>query len=62
MEAVMPIRQPILVKRYARSRLYDAANRRYVSVEQLRGWVAAGLAVTVIDTESGADITRVLLA
>ena len=54
--------QPILVKRYARSRLYDTANQRYVSIEQLRGWAAMGLAFSVIDTESGVDITQVLLA
>jgi len=54
--------QPILVKRYARSRLYDAANQRYVSVEQLRGWAADGVAFVVLDTETGADVTRILLA
>ena len=54
--------QPILVKRYARSRLYDTTNRRYVSIEQLRAWVAAGVAFSVIDAEHGADITRILLA
>ncbi len=53
---------PILVKRYARSRLYDTASRRYVTVEQLRNWVAEGVAFAVIDTETGADVTRVLLA
>ena len=35
--------RPILVKRYARSRFYDTTNRRYVSVEQLRGWAAEGV-------------------
>ena len=54
--------KPILVKRYARSRLYDTDGGRYVSVEQLRGWAAAGLAFIVLDTETGADVTRVLLA
>lgn len=54
--------QPILVKRYARSRLYDTANQGYVSIEQLRGWAAKGVTFSVIDTETGADITRVLLA
>jgi len=53
---------PILVKRYARSRLYDPANRRYVSLEQLRAWAANGIAFVVKDTETGADVTRVLLA
>ena len=52
----------VIVKRYARSRLYDAANRRYVSVEQLRGWMADGIAFAVIDGETGEDVTRVLLA
>lgn len=52
----------ILVKRYARSRLYDTLNQRYVSVEQLRGWAAEGVAFSVIDMETGADVTRVLLA
>ena len=53
---------PILVKRYARSRLYDTAGRCYVTVEQLRNWAAEGIAFAVIDTETGADVTRVLLA
>ncbi len=52
----------ILVKRYARSRLYDTTNRRYVSLEQLRAWAAAGLPFSVVDAEDGADITRILLA
>jgi polyhydroxyalkanoate synthesis regulator protein len=47
----------ILVKRYARSRLYDATNRRYVSLGQLRPWAPAGLPFSVIDAEDGADIT-----
>jgi polyhydroxyalkanoate synthesis regulator protein len=54
--------EPILVKRYANSRLYDASNGRYVSIEQLRGWAAEGVTFDVIDQESGADIRRVLLA
>jgi polyhydroxyalkanoate synthesis regulator protein len=36
--------QPILVKRYARSRLYDTQSQSYVSVEQLRGWAAKNVA------------------
>ena len=52
----------MLVKRYARSRLYDATNRRYVSLGQLREWAAEDVPFSVIDAEDGADITRVLLA
>jgi polyhydroxyalkanoate synthesis regulator protein len=54
--------RPVLVKRYARRRLYDTTHRCYVSVEQLRGWAASGVAFTVIDVETGADITVVLLS
>ena len=52
----------ILVKQYAKSRPYDTINRRYVSIEQLRGWAAEGVAFLVIDAEDGPDIIRVLLA
>lgn len=53
--------EPILVKRYARSRLYDTTNGRYVSVEQLRGWTVDHVAFAVIDSQTGADITRAML-
>jgi polyhydroxyalkanoate synthesis regulator protein len=57
-----PASGPIIVKRYARSRLYDTANCCYVSVEQLRGWATRGVAFAVIDTETGDDVMRALLA
>jgi hypothetical protein len=64
MEMRMPARRakPILVKRYARSRLYDATNQHHVSLEQLRDWAAKGVSFIVHDTETGADVTRVQLA
>jgi polyhydroxyalkanoate synthesis regulator protein len=54
--------QTTLVKRYAHGRLYDATHLGYVSVEQLRQWASAGVAFTVIDAATGADVTAVLLA
>jgi polyhydroxyalkanoate synthesis regulator protein len=54
--------QHVVVKRYARSRLYDTTNQNYVTVEQLRGWVSKGVVFAVIDTETGEDVTSVLLA
>ena len=54
--------EAILVKRYARSRLYDTQNRRYVSIEQLQEWATEGIAFSVIDTETSKDVTAVLLA
>lgn len=55
-------RESVLVKRYARSRLYDTVAHCYVSLEQLRQWKTEGAAFSVVDTETGEDITRVLLA
>ena len=52
---------PKLVKRYARSRLYDTEALRYVTVADLMLWVSKGISFVVIDAETGEDITRVLL-
>ena len=58
----MPATAPIAIKRYARGRLYHAAERRYVSVDELRAWAERGVAFTVWDAETKEDVTRVLLA
>jgi polyhydroxyalkanoate synthesis regulator protein len=52
---------PILVKRYARSRLYDTAGRRYVTIEDLQELRRKGVAFVVEDAETGRDVTRELL-
>jgi polyhydroxyalkanoate synthesis regulator protein len=54
--------RPVVVKRYARSRLYDVTNQNYVTVEQLRTWASKGIPLLVIDAETGEDVTSVLLA
>ncbi len=56
------ISDSVLIRRYARSRLYDPAGGRYVSLELLRTWSADGVAFRVVDVETGKDVTRVLLA
>jgi polyhydroxyalkanoate synthesis regulator protein len=53
--------QPMLVKRYARSRLYDTRAARYVSLDELRDWRARGVAFEVRDAETGEEISRILL-
>jgi polyhydroxyalkanoate synthesis repressor PhaR len=50
------------IKRYANRKLYDATARRYVTLEDLAGAVAAGAEITVLDQESGDDVTSVVLA
>lgn len=42
--------------------LYDTAEGRYVSVEELREWRRDGIAFTVEDAETGEDVTLALLA
>jgi polyhydroxyalkanoate synthesis regulator protein len=53
---------PITIKRYARRRLYDPARGRYVTLDVLRDWAATGVDFSVVDVETGDDVTRVLLA
>jgi len=60
--ALQPTTPPILVKRSARTRLYDTSGLRCVTVAMLRGWLSGCVAFSVIDAETRSDITRVLLA
>jgi polyhydroxyalkanoate synthesis regulator protein len=53
---------PKVIKRYGRSRLYDAEAARYVTLADLKDWQAHGISFAVFDTETGQDITSVLLA
>jgi len=56
------LKVPRVIKRYARSRLYDATAGRYRTVEELRRLAVGGVPFTVVDAETGEDVTRVLLA
>jgi polyhydroxyalkanoate synthesis regulator protein len=56
------VREPILIKRYAGSRLYDTSKARYVSTDELRDWRERGIAFEVRDAETGEEVSRVLLA
>ena len=51
-----------IIKRYRNRKLYDPAARRYVTLEELGAWVAAGQEVEVQDQESGQDTTALTLA
>ena len=55
------MREPILVKRYAGSRLYDTSKARYVTIEELREWRSRGIALEVREAETGEDVSRILL-
>jgi len=53
-----------LIKRYGGSsrKLYDTEESRYVSLEELSGWIRAGQELKVVDRQSGEDVTAQTLA
>lgn len=53
-----------LVKRYGGGsrKLYDTEESRYVSLEEIAGWVRDGQQVQVVDSKSGDDVTAQTLA
>ncbi len=51
-----------LIKRYESRKLYDTEESRYVSLEDIAGWVRAGQEVRVIDNASSEDVTQQTLA
>lgn len=53
--------KPIVIKRYARSRLYDTVHGRYVTIEDLRLWRRRDIYFVVEDKETGADVAPILL-
>jgi polyhydroxyalkanoate synthesis repressor PhaR len=50
------------IKRYANRKLYDVRTSRYITLEGIRDLVRAGHDVSVIDNDTGEDITRVTFA
>ena len=52
---------PRLIKRYGSRKLYDTAESRYVSLDDVAGFVREGDEVRVVDNKSGADVTAAIL-
>jgi polyhydroxyalkanoate synthesis repressor PhaR len=46
-----------LIKRYESRKLYDTEESRYVSLDQIAGWVRQGQEVRVVDNASAEDVT-----
>ncbi len=51
----------ILIKKYGNRRLYDTAESRYITLEELATIIQAGSDVRVVDAKSGADLTQATL-
>lgn len=50
-----------VIKKYANRRLYDAADSRHVTLEDLRKLIVQGEKIRVVDDKSGEDLTRSIL-
>jgi polyhydroxyalkanoate synthesis repressor PhaR len=46
-----------LIKRYESRKLYDTEESRYVSLEEIAGWIREGQEVRVLDNASSGDVT-----
>ena len=46
-----------LIKRYGSRKLYDTEESRYVSLEELAGWIRQGQQIRVVDNKSSDDVT-----
>jgi len=62
----MPIQQrqindQITIKKYSNRRLYDSLNKRYVTHEDIATLIRKGSEIKVIDSQSGEDITKLIL-
>ncbi len=51
----------MVVKKYSNRRLYDTADSRYITLEELADKVRAGADVRVVDAKSGEDLTAATL-
>jgi len=45
------------IKRYANRKLYDASDKRYVTLDQISVLIKAGEEISVVDKKTGEDIT-----
>ena len=51
----------VTIKKYSNRRLYDSTNKRYVTLEDIAALIRDGNEVKVIDSQTGADISKVIL-
>ncbi len=51
-----------LVKKYANRKLYDTTEKRYLTMDQLSGLIKNGEEVSIIDNETGDDLTASIVS
>jgi polyhydroxyalkanoate synthesis repressor PhaR len=62
----MPIEQRLVhdritIKKYSNRRLYDSTNKRYVTLDNIASLIREGSEIKVIDSQSGEDLSKVIL-
>lgn len=50
--------EPVIIKRYASRKLYDAAAKEYVTLEDIARYIKQGREIQIIDKKTGEDLTR----
>jgi len=60
-QALMPMPEPRMIRKYANRRLYDTEASSHINLDDVRELIAAGTDVRIIDDASGDDITRNVL-
>ncbi|HLZ95260.1 MAG TPA: polyhydroxyalkanoate synthesis regulator DNA-binding domain-containing protein [Candidatus Dormibacteraeota bacterium] len=58
----MPVPERHLIKKYANRKLYDTRTSRYVTLDEIAQLVRGGHDITVVDRDSGHDLTQVILS
>ena len=56
-----PVHDRITIKKYSNRRLYDSTNKRYVTLDNIASLIREGSEIKVIDSQSGEDISKVIL-
>jgi polyhydroxyalkanoate synthesis repressor PhaR len=51
-----------IIKRYGNRKLYDTCESRYITLDEIAGYVRNGEEVTVLENATGADVTAVAFA
>ncbi len=51
----------VIIKKYSNRRLYDSTNKKYVTLDDIAALIREGSEVKVIDSQTGADISKVIL-
>lgn len=51
----------VVIKKYSNRRLYDSAEKKYITLEHISDLIKSGKEIQVIDTQTKEDITKLIL-